>query len=114
MEKLSVRKWVKTSGKKALGGDFSWAMILIYCCFPLQAFTASAWWNSRTRARCPGDPGSVLPCTNREIDLTIVAALLTIVGFSINDTIVIYDRVEREPPKITGRSIAAGHQPEPQ
>lgn len=31
--------------------------------------------------------------TNREIDLTIVAALLTIVGFSINDTIVIFDRV---------------------
>ncbi len=29
----------------------------------------------------------------REIDLIIVAALLTIAGFSINDTIVIYDRV---------------------
>lgn len=31
--------------------------------------------------------------TNREIDLTIVAALLTIVGYSINDTIVVYDRI---------------------
>ncbi|HNR14371.1 MAG TPA: protein translocase subunit SecF [Thermodesulfobacteriota bacterium] len=31
--------------------------------------------------------------TNKEIDLTIIAALLTIVGFSINDTIVIFDRV---------------------
>ena len=29
----------------------------------------------------------------RQIDLTVVAALLTIAGFSINDTIVIYDRV---------------------
>ncbi|MBI4343493.1 MAG: protein translocase subunit SecD [Candidatus Omnitrophica bacterium] len=29
----------------------------------------------------------------RQIDLTIVAALLTIAGYSINDTIVIYDRV---------------------
>jgi preprotein translocase subunit SecF len=29
----------------------------------------------------------------REISLTVVAAFLTIVGFSINDTIVIYDRV---------------------
>lgn len=28
-----------------------------------------------------------------EIDLTIVAALLTIVGYSLNDTIVVYDRV---------------------
>ncbi|MEW6665794.1 MAG: protein translocase subunit SecF [Thermodesulfobacteriota bacterium] len=31
--------------------------------------------------------------TNREIDLTIVAALLTIVGYSINDNIVVYDRI---------------------
>jgi len=31
--------------------------------------------------------------TNREMTLTIVAALLTIAGYSINDTIVIYDRI---------------------
>lgn len=31
--------------------------------------------------------------TNREIDLTIIAAFLTIAGYSINDTIVIFDRV---------------------
>jgi len=31
--------------------------------------------------------------TNREISLPIVAAFLTIVGYSINDTIVIYDRI---------------------
>jgi len=31
--------------------------------------------------------------TNREIDLPIVAAFLTIVGYSVNDTIVIFDRV---------------------
>ncbi len=30
---------------------------------------------------------------NKEITLTIIAALLTIVGYSINDTIVIYDRI---------------------
>jgi preprotein translocase subunit SecF len=30
---------------------------------------------------------------DREISLTIVAALLTIVGYSINDTIVVYDRI---------------------
>jgi len=38
--------------------------------------------------------------TGRPIDLTIIAALLTIAGFSINDTIVIYDRV-RENFKLT-------------
>lgn len=36
---------------------------------------------------------SLLAITGRQIDLLIVSALLTIAGFSINDTIVIYDRV---------------------
>lgn len=36
---------------------------------------------------------SALSITNREIDLVIVAALLTIAGYSINDTIVIFDRM---------------------
>jgi len=31
--------------------------------------------------------------TNREITLSIVAALLTIVGYSLNDTIVVFDRI---------------------
>ena len=35
----------------------------------------------------------VLSLLNREFSLTIIAALLTIVGYSINDTIVIYDRI---------------------
>jgi len=38
--------------------------------------------------------------TGRPIDLGIVAALLTIVGFSINDTIVVFDRI-REDLKVT-------------
>jgi preprotein translocase subunit SecF len=36
---------------------------------------------------------SIFSFTSREINLPIIAALLTIVGFSINDTIVIFDRV---------------------
>ena len=43
--------------------------------------------------------------TNKEIDLTIVAALLTIVGFSINDTIVIFDRVRENRRKSPGASL---------
>ena len=30
---------------------------------------------------------------NKEIDLSIIAALLTIVGYSLNDTIVVFDRI---------------------
>jgi preprotein translocase subunit SecF len=36
---------------------------------------------------------SVYSFSSREINLPIVAAILTIVGYSINDTIVIFDRV---------------------
>ncbi len=35
----------------------------------------------------------VMALTHRQFDLTIVAALLTIAGYSINDTVVIYDRI---------------------
>jgi preprotein translocase subunit SecD len=36
---------------------------------------------------------SVFSFTHREINLPVIAAILTIVGFSLNDTIVIFDRV---------------------
>ncbi len=36
---------------------------------------------------------SVFSFTNREMNLPVIAAVLTIVGFSINDTIVVFDRV---------------------
>ena len=35
----------------------------------------------------------VFAFSGREFDLTILAAILTIIGYSINDTIVIYDRI---------------------
>lgn len=31
--------------------------------------------------------------TNQEIDLTVIAAILTLVGYSMNDTIVVFDRI---------------------
>jgi preprotein translocase subunit SecF len=39
---------------------------------------------------------------NREIDLTVVAALLTLVGYQVNDTIVVFDRI-RENRKLNRR-----------
>jgi preprotein translocase subunit SecF len=41
----------------------------------------------------------VFAILNKEIDLTIIAALLTIVGYSINDTIIVFDRIREEYPK---------------
>lgn len=42
----------------------------------------------------------VLSLLNREITMSVVAALLTIVGFSINDTVVVFDRVREQMVKL--------------
>ncbi|MCK9197863.1 MAG: protein translocase subunit SecF [Syntrophales bacterium] len=41
----------------------------------------------------------VFSLLNKEFDLTIVAALLTIIGYSINDTIVVFDRIRENSSK---------------
>ncbi len=38
----------------------------------------------------------VIPGLNLEIDLTVVAAFLTLIGYSINDTVIVFDRVREE------------------
>jgi preprotein translocase subunit SecF len=47
----------------------------------------------------------VFSLTGFEITLPVVAALLTIVGYSLNDTIVIYDRIREDKRKMYGRSF---------
>jgi preprotein translocase subunit SecF len=42
---------------------------------------------------------------NYEFDLTVIAALLTIVGFSVNDTVVICDRIRENLRKIKRESL---------
>ncbi len=42
---------------------------------------------------------NIIPGLNLEIDLTIVAAFLTLVGYSVNDTVIVFDRI-RETVKI--------------
>lgn len=48
----------------------------------------------------------VLIVLRREINLTTVAALLTIIGFSVNDTVVTYDRVRENFVRMRGQSFA--------
>ncbi len=46
-----------------------------------------------------------LSITNREYSLTVLAVILTIIGFSINDTIVIFDRVRENVKKMRKESL---------
>src|SRR3984957_18157846 len=51
--------------------------------------------------------------TNQEISLTVIAAILTLIGYSMNDTIVVFDRIRENlrlsrrepPPDVVNRSI---------
>jgi preprotein translocase SecF subunit len=47
---------------------------------------------------------SAISLTNREMSLPVLAALLTIVGYSINDTIVVFDRIREQ----RGRGLRKG------
>ena len=42
---------------------------------------------------------------NYEFDLTIIAALLTIVGYSVNDTVIVCDRIRENMRKIRRESL---------
>jgi preprotein translocase subunit SecF len=48
---------------------------------------------------------TVYSFTSREINLPIIAGILTIVGFSINDTIVIFDRVRENQKLMRGKPL---------
>lgn len=48
----------------------------------------------------------VVVLMGREIDLLVVTALMTIAGYSVNDSIVIYDRVRENVPKTKGKTLA--------
>ncbi len=48
----------------------------------------------------------VFALTDREISLAIIAALLTIVGYSLNDTIIVFDRIRENLRKFRRRPLA--------
>jgi preprotein translocase subunit SecF len=47
----------------------------------------------------------ILILLQKEIDLTTVAAVLTIIGYSVNDTVVVFDRVRENLGKLRGASF---------
>jgi preprotein translocase subunit SecF len=42
----------------------------------------------------------------REFNLTSITVILTVVGYSVNDTVVVYDRIRENQAKYKGRSLA--------
>ena len=77
--------------KALLAIFFSWIGILIYVGFRFEFRYALGGIVSLIHDVLV--TVSFLSLLDKEFDLNIVAALLTIIGFSINDTIVIFDRI---------------------
>lgn len=47
----------------------------------------------------------LVPWLNLEMNSTLLAAFLTIVGFSVNDTVIIFDRIREDQKKYKGQSM---------
>ena len=47
----------------------------------------------------------IFALTNKEFSLQIVGALLAVIGYSVNDTVVVYDRVREHEEKSIGKSL---------
>lgn len=47
----------------------------------------------------------VFSILNKEVDLPIVAAILTVIGYSVNDTIVVFDRIRENMRKVRRQSL---------
>jgi preprotein translocase SecF subunit len=47
----------------------------------------------------------LVPWLNLEMNSTLLAAFLTIVGFSVNDTVIIFDRIREDQRKYKGQSL---------
>jgi len=47
----------------------------------------------------------ITPWLNLEMNSTLLAAFLTIIGFSVNDTVIIFDRIREDQKKYKGRDL---------
>ena len=79
-------------------GSVSWGLAAVVCLIHdslmVVGFVAMSEWISGTSI------GKMLLVGSYKLDLTIVAAVLTVVGYSVNDTIVIFDRIRENRGKL--------------
>src|SRR5262249_40642059 len=114
----------ETQGRAAAAIVASWAAILLYLWFRFGSWTFGAaavlclihdlCFTLGIIAFChyvhQSMPGlaTALALHDFKIDLTSVAALLTLVGYSVNDTIVVFDRIREvrgKDPRLTPQMI---------
>ena len=96
-----IGKELQTSALKAIG--LSLLMILMYIAFRFDRYYAlgSVFALIHDVLITLG----IFSLLDHEINLSIIAAFLTIVGYSLNDTIVVFDRIRENVTKLTKNSL---------
>lgn len=98
-ESVGPKAGAELRKKAVLANIISWLLILIYIGYRFDfAFAPGAIFALIHDVLITVGGFAI---TGREVSLTVVAALLTITGYSVNDTIVIYDRIRENLAKHT-------------
>ena len=88
---------------------FSWAAMLLYIAFRFR----SASFGTAAVVALIHDTWTTLGlCSilNVEISLTVVAAFLTLIGYSVNDTVVVFDRIRENREKSEAQPLTDARQ----
>lgn len=89
--------------KAILATVFSWLLMMIYIAYRFEFVYAPGAFISIIHDTVI--TVGVFALLQKEVDLTILAALLTLIGYSINDTIVVFDRIRENRHRITPTTI---------
>lgn len=102
-ETVGPRVGAELRKKAILATIISWLLMMVYIAYRFEIVFA------------PGALLSIIHDTvitvgifaflRKEVDLTILAALLTLIGYSMNDTVVVFDRIRENKHRITPSNI---------
>jgi len=83
-------------------GSFRWGLAAVACivhdCLIVVGLVAASGWLSQHFI------GRILGIESFKVDLAMVAAILTLIGYSVNDTIVVFDRIRENRGKLAAIS----------
>ena len=89
--------------KALLATIFSWLLMMVYIAYRFEFVYAPGAFLSLVHDTVI--TVGIFALLGKEVDLTILAALLTLIGYSINDTIVVFDRIRENRHLITPSTI---------
>lgn len=89
--------------KAILATIFSWLLMMVYIAYRFEFVYAPGALLSLVHDTVI--TVGIFAFLHKEVDLTILAALLTLIGYSINDTIVVFDRIRENRHRITPTTV---------